>query len=607
MDLIKKYLFYFVTGVICLLFAALCYFSVVGFGRPWSPYKGMSATYDEVSHIPAGYYYWTTGKYFLNPEHPPLVKMIAALPLIPLNATSPVIDKKLEIREDGQWNWGSRFLFASGNKTNLIISLARSSLIFFNAVFLLILTVLLSKLIGKKGALVALILLAFSPLSLGHAPLVTMDFMSSLLQMMAIVSFGLLLKALDKKESLDWPILLGFSAALSGALLAKFSSIFLLPALFIGGLLYIMLSQKSRSSRNIKKFIGALAISVAISLFAVGVTYAWQMRNMNNGDVIAQFNKNWPGHLTKTSARLLGKMVKPNILTRGWAEYVNGTLIISSVVEKSKSSVYFLGKNYGREGAGLLYFPVLYFTKLPLSFHFLAAFTLIAGAQTLIKKNREDSSHWEELRKLIVSNPLILPLICFLSLYSFIALRSTLQIGIRHIIPVIFGLSVLVGYAASRLWSEKLFNKIYLGKAVLYLLVAFVVTAVMAFPHYLAYYNILAGGTNNGYKIAVDSNYDWGQDLKALKKWKDENNINFAYVDIFTNPFGEIEYYLGPVPKKEDYKGPLVPPNAFIAVSVSRYTMNMANPLLPDNQKYTNLKPYIRKRIGKSIFIFKTP
>ena len=51
-----------------------------------------------------------------------------------------------------------------------------------------------------------------------------------------------------------------------------------------------------------------------------------------------------------------------------------------------------------------------------------------------------------------------------------------------------------------------------------------VVSVVSVFPHFLAYFNELAGGPDKGYLYAVDSNLDWGQDLKRLALWVDENS-----------------------------------------------------------------------------------
>ena len=53
-----------------------------------------------------------------------------------------------------------------------------------------------------------------------------------------------------------------------------------------------------------------------------------------------------------------------------------------------------------------------------------------------------------------------------------------------------------------------------------------------AYPNTLAFFNAFAGGGRNGFRYLADSNVDWGQDLKPLKKWMDANgvqHINLAY------------------------------------------------------------------------------
>jgi hypothetical protein len=44
------------------------------------------------------------------------------------------------------------------------------------------------------------------------------------------------------------------------------------------------------------------------------------------------------------------------------------------------------------------------------------------------------------------------------------------------------------------------------------------VSATTIAPHYLGYFNLLAGGPENGYLYLADSNLDWGQDLPALRE-----------------------------------------------------------------------------------------
>jgi hypothetical protein len=51
------------------------------------------------------------------------------------------------------------------------------------------------------------------------------------------------------------------------------------------------------------------------------------------------------------------------------------------------------------------------------------------------------------------------------------------------------------------------------------------VNAALIYPHHLAYFNELAGGPKQGYRWLVDSNLDWGQDLKGLGEWMRRQNV----------------------------------------------------------------------------------
>src|SRR5206468_11204129 len=66
----------------------------------------------------------------------------------------------------------------------------------------------------------------------------------------------------------------------------------------------------------------------------------------------------------------------------------------------------------------------------------------------------------------------------------------------------------------------------------------------LVYPHYLAYFNELAGGPRNGYKRLVDSNLDWGQDLKGLKRWADEKRLDATH-PLYLSYFGTADprYY----------------------------------------------------------------
>jgi hypothetical protein len=109
------------------------------------------------------------------------------------------------------------------------------------------------------------------------------------------------------------------------------------------------------------------------------------------------------------------------------------------------------------------------------------------------------------------------------------AMTMKIDIGLRHVLPL-YPLALLIaGRAVGAVLASR--RKLFIAAlAALCLLQVGEVAAVHS--HYLAFFNQLIGGPKNGYKYLADSNLDWGQDLKRLKRWMDENRvekINLSY------------------------------------------------------------------------------
>ena len=138
------------------------------------------------------------------------------------------------------------------------------------------------------------------------------------------------------------------------------------------------------------------------------------------------------------------------------------------------------------------YFPAAAALKTPL----LVMLAAGLGALSVLRRFRRDYL-W-----------LLLPPAFFLAA----ALSAKVQIGYRHIMPAMPFLAALAGVGLARLYAPG-GRRAWLA-AVLAALIP--VSALTAHPHYLAYFNQLAGGPANGYKYFVDSNLDWGQDVKSL-------------------------------------------------------------------------------------------
>jgi len=148
----------------------------------------------------------------------------------------------------------------------------------------------------------------------------------------------------------------------------------------------------------------------------------------------------------------------------------------------------------------------------------------------------------------------------------------------------------------------------YIAAVIIILLGWYIVSSLTTWPYYLSYFNEIGGGKENGYKYVVDSNYDWGQDMKRLKKWLDENNIEKIYVDYFGG--SDSKYYLGK--KYRPWQGTNKPKNFpkgnYLAVSATLLQGGRGNPVPGFNQPtgyYRWLDEYKPvARAGTSIFIY---
>src|SRR3989344_1197456 len=132
---------------------------------------------DEIPHIGSGYSYIATGDFRLNPEHPPLAKDLAGLSLKILGIQDqPAFDSRFW-REDinGQWEFGKKLIFGSGNDANILVRFAKIPELIFFLLSTLIIFVWTKKLYGHLAALIALFLFSFSPTVMAHSRFVTTD------------------------------------------------------------------------------------------------------------------------------------------------------------------------------------------------------------------------------------------------------------------------------------------------------------------------------------------------------------------------------------------------------------------------------------------------
>src|SRR5215813_2345032 len=145
---------------VVLALMALNYFAVI---------SRKTLTNDENYHIPAGYYHLVFGNFEVNPEHPPLVKMIAALPLVMLRPTAP--PPTINPAENPIVQGHGAFLAfwqANPDKLEAIAFLARVPMIALTLLFGLFLFAYARDLGGPVAAVCSVIMFSLEPTVLAH-------------------------------------------------------------------------------------------------------------------------------------------------------------------------------------------------------------------------------------------------------------------------------------------------------------------------------------------------------------------------------------------------------------------------------------------------------
>lgn len=336
-----------------------------------------------------------------------------------------------------------------------------------------------SKLWGKKAGLISLILLLLTPEILAHSHLVLTDLLTAFFLFLTYFLFDkyfIQKKNPGKKEKVIFFISLGFSLAV------RTVNLFLLAPLFI----YYFFFLRKEKLLTVKDF----ALGVVLVITVIWSTYFFTLepvlgyRTDPNREAFS-FIKAHPG--------LSFLLEKPIPLGSYISTYKSNYIFLKT--DKLPKYAAFMGKEIGR-GPG--YFTLLVFllkTPIPL---------LIIFGYPLLKKEKNETEKFLKTTSL-----LILSEILFLGT----------DIRIRYFL-CLYPLFTILGGRTIVDFNNKTRTKTLLTGLIVWL----AISTFSSYPHFLTYFNEIVG-KENGYKIVVDSNLDWGQGLPSLKKYLENNNI----------------------------------------------------------------------------------
>ena len=248
------------------------------------------------------------------------------------------------------------------------------------------------------------------------------------------------------------------------------------------------------------------------------------------------------GGTQNIAAPYLHKMADSPVL-RPLAQYFTGFFMVFGRVAGGNTT-YFFGQVTNQSFRE--YFPLVFLIKEPLPILILLLSALAISIYFILRNNLADFPRhiWKNAKNYLDGHIAETAMLLFVALYAYVSITGNLNIGFRHLFPILPFMYILISKEIIFLWARLRgkTRKIY-SAVVAVLLLWLVAETAFAYPYYLAYFNETIGGSKNGYKYVTDSNVDWGQDLKRLKSFVDENNIDKIRVDYFGG--GDVVHYLG--------------------------------------------------------------
>lgn len=489
--------------------AALCFLLIVLSLQLFFSVRRESQTWDEANHIFAGYRSWTHADYGLNPEHPPLLKLLATAPLLSSQPKSPALEERF-FKEDAFLR-GKEFLYQ--NDPEKILARTRTVAATLTLLTALVVFFGTREMFGTGAAFIALTLLTFDPNLLAHGALITTDVGLACFMFLGVYLFYRFVKTPSALR------LIAAGASVGLVLSVKHTGLLILPILFLLTLCEIILNifeeKREKISRHALKLLGSLALITLIGVVVLWSFYRFRYDARPNGLQLNPPLAEFVQGLKPSEAWPIVTLARFRILPES---YLYGLADVRLTANYYTS--YVLGRVYAH--GVWFYFPVAFLIKSTVGV--LALFLLSLGVIATRRLN-----HWREIVFLLV--PVIF--------YLLVALTVGMNIGVRHILVVYVFLYVLIGGA---MWAllQRSRKWIY---AVGVLLLVHVASSVMAFPNYIPYSNELWGGPSQTYKYLADSNSDWGQQLKSVKQYLDERGVKECWFVYFAAGVAEPSYY----------------------------------------------------------------
>ncbi len=530
-----------------------------------------SAVVDEPAHLASGVLALAQGDLTVNREHPPLAKILAALPVMLLHPVLPA-DRPGDpprASEDFEFAYSRRFLYEA-NDADRLLAAARWPIMLLALATGLVAWLWGRRLLGEGAALAALALVAFEPNMLAHGRLVTTDMAATLFTLAAFAGLERRLAASSAGRSPRWMTALS-GVALGLGLLSRFSCVLAVPVLGLALAADTRRPWRTRLAVFVMVVIIALAVVNGFYL-AAGQGSASMIFPLAQQPVAGPLRTEPLASLAASPALRWLPLPLPRLYLEGLdlARYKN-------LYQEGPS---YLNGQYSDDGF-VSYFVQALAMKTTLPMLLLAAGCLLA------------------LRRHAPRRPGILVWV-LLPLAGTIALTTALtraQIGLRYVLPAIPFLCLAGGAGAAAVIGPGTPTTGTPRRRAAWALVLLLLgwhagEALAIHPYHLAYFNEAAGGPDRGYLHLVDSNLDWGQDLVGLAQFMRQQGLERINL-----------YYFGTAdPAYYGITRNVPPQPGWFAVSAT----HLMGVYLPDRDYFAPFRTMpIQTTIGHSILVYR--
>ncbi|MEM6484583.1 MAG: glycosyltransferase family 39 protein, partial [Pseudomonadota bacterium] len=484
-----------------------------------------SPTLNEPGHLVAGLSHWKFGRFELYRVNPPLVRMVAALPVMAVGCEEDWSGFYEGPGARPVFGMGEDFVAANGERTFFLTMIARWACMPFSWLGAIVCYLWGRDLYGRQAGLIACFIWCFEPNILAHASLITADAHATALGLAACYTFWKWLKNPTWTQAALTGVVLGLAE------LAKTTLILFYPLWPLLWLIYRWQDRVSMTSRRWGREAGMLAVRMTLGLYIINLGYGFEgsFKPLGEFHFVSQlFTGNLEDDETADSqaANRFGDTRMSLISVPFPKNYLLGIDIQQRDFESSDRPSYLRGE--WRNHGWWYYYLYAGLIKVPLGLWVLGIYCLILKwlGQSLAA------------RKVPARDTLILltPAIVVLCVVSS---KTGFSEHFRYVLPTFPYLFIWIGGAAgkalSRLVQKKLaffrgdalmcvnalrrVARLLLVAAPSSLLLWFVASSLWIYPHSLSYFNESTRGPLNGANHLLGSNLDWGQDLRYLGDW----------------------------------------------------------------------------------------